>query len=97
MGSNASGEVCDHSGVPNGEPGPCGMSGEDFFALASAYAQGPAEVTSGGLMQRWSDPSGDLGSGAARLKEDGSWGINGASDTGIGKHRGPDAENCTVM
>ena len=97
MGSNASGEVCDHSGVPNSQPGPCGVAGEDFFALAAAHAEGSAEATSGGLMQRWSDPSGDLGAGAARLKEDGSWAINGDNDHGIGKHRGQDGESCTVM
>ena len=96
MGSNASGEVCDHSGVPNSEPGPCGMSGEDLFALGAAFAKGdPVATSSGDAMQMWSHP--DAGEGSMRGKEDGSWGFHGDNDHGIGKHRGQDAESCTVM
>eukprot|EP00435_Cladocopium_sp_Y103_P014630 s3264_g3.t1 len=97
MGSNASGEVCDHAGVPNDEPGPCGFSAQDLFALGGAFAKGEPEETSGGMMQRWSDPDGDMGSGTMRGKDDGSWGFNGDNDHGIGKHRGQDAESCSVM
>ena len=62
MGSNNSGEVCDHSNVPNDQPGPCGHSGEDFFAYGSTHAEGePTDCgPNGGWMQKWNDGEGSL-------------------------------------
>merc|ERR1712039_420425 len=96
-GSNHAGEVCDHSNVGNDEPGPCGFSGSDLFALGSGNADGdPKDTRNGGLMQPWSDP--DSGTrGSMRGKRDGSWAFQGDNDSGIGKHRGGDAESCVVM
>mmetsp|Transcript_42323 Transcript_42323/g.78840 ORF Transcript_42323/g.78840 Transcript_42323/m.78840 type:complete len:95 (+) Transcript_42323:78-362(+) len=89
-------DVCDHRHVPNSEPGPCGVSGQDLFSWGSANAQGSPEALgeNGGMMQRWSD--GDM-SGSMRGKSDGSWAFQGDKESGIGKHRGQDAENCVTM
>eukprot|EP00405_Crypthecodinium_cohnii_P038438 CAMPEP_0206549214 /NCGR_PEP_ID=MMETSP0325_2-20121206/14334_1 /ASSEMBLY_ACC=CAM_ASM_000347 /TAXON_ID=2866 /ORGANISM="Crypthecodinium cohnii, Strain Seligo" /LENGTH=95 /DNA_ID=CAMNT_0054048819 /DNA_START=8 /DNA_END=295 /DNA_ORIENTATION=+ len=95
MGASDS-RVCDHSSVPNSQPGPCGYSGEDLLGICSAVLQGDVkdQGPGGGMMQPF---SGEGFSGSMRGKADGSWRVNFDKDTGLGKHAGKNAESCCLQ